>query len=74
MMNFKMTIQTKADSSALVTDGVGTDILQGTAIGIGAMAIGLIGAWSLSCVAAGAMVAGSPWGLVTSWIEAVSGM
>ena len=74
MKNFSMTTKTKADSSTLVTDGIGTDILQGTFVGTGAMVAGLIGAWSLSCIVAGVIAAGGPLALVTSWFRAISGM
>ena len=74
MKNFSMTTKTRAESSTLVTDGIGTDILQGTVVGTGAMAAGLIGAWSLSCIVAGVIAAGGPLALVTSWFRAVSGM
>ena len=74
MKNLSMMTKTRAESSTLVTDGIGTDLIQGTVVGTGAMAAGLIGAWSLSCMVAGVIAAGGPLALVTSWFRAVSGM
>lgn len=73
MKNAQM-VRTKTRSSSLVTDGVGTDILQGAAVGLGAMAAGLVGAWSISCLVAGVIAAGGPIALVASWFGAVTGM
>ncbi|HIJ78789.1 MAG: hypothetical protein OEY01_06920 [Desulfobulbaceae bacterium] len=70
----KNTTRTRQHSNVIVTDGVGTDILQGTAVGVGAMAIGLVGAWALSCLVAGVIVAGGPLNLAASWFNAISGM
>ena len=73
MKNAQM-VRTKTRSSALVTDGVGTDIMQGAAVGLAAMAAGLVGAWSISCLVAGVIAVGGPIALVTSWFGAVTGM
>jgi len=73
MKNEQM-VKTRTRSSALVTDGVGTDIVQGAAVGLGAMAAGLVGAWSISCLVAGVITAGGPIALVSSWFGAVTGM
>ena len=66
--------KTKEFSNAIVTDGVGTDILQGTAVGAVVMTAGLIGAWAVSCLVSGIIVAGGPINLATSWFNAISGM
>ena len=73
MKNAQM-VKTKTRSNALVTDGVGTDIIQGAVVGVGAMAAGLLGAWSISCLVAGVIVAGGPIALVSSWFGAVTGI
>ena len=68
------TSQTKDLNNAIVTDGVGTDLIQGTAVGVVAMGAGLVGAWAVSCLVSAIIVAGGPLGLITSWVQAVSGM
>jgi len=73
MKNGQM-VRTKTRSNALVTDGIGTDIMQGAVVGLGAMVAGLVGAWSVSCLIAGVIAAGGPLALVTSWFGAVTGM
>ena len=73
MKNGQM-VRTKTRSNALVTDGVGTDIIQGAGVGLAAMAAGLVGAWSVSCLVGGIIVAGGPVALVASWFGAVTGM
>ena len=73
MKNGQM-VKTRIRSNALVTDGVGNDVIQGAVVGLGAMAAGLVGAWAVSCLVAGVIVAGGPIGLVTSWFGAVTGM
>ena len=73
MKNTQM-VKTRTRSNALVTDGVGTDIIQGAVVGLGAMAAGLVGAWSISCLVAGHITAGGPIASVTSWFGAVTGM
>ena len=73
MKNQQM-VKTRTRSSALVTDGIGTDIMQGAVVGVGAMAAGLVGAWSVSCLVAGVIAAGGPLALVTSWFGAVTGI
>ena len=70
----KNTTKVKQFADVVETDGIGTDILQGSALGVGAMAAGLIGAWAISCFAAGIISAGGPLNLVASWFKAVSGM
>jgi hypothetical protein len=67
-------VRTKEKSGALVTDGLGTDILMGTIYAVGAGAVGIVGAWAISCLVAGVIHAGSPLVLVGSWIKAVTGM
>lgn len=74
MKNGQMMVKTKTRSSAVVTDGIGTDIVQGAAVGVGAMAAGLVGAWSVSCLVAGVVAAGGPIALVASWFGAVTGI
>lgn len=74
MKNGQMMVKTRTKNSALVTDGVGNDIMQGAVVGLGAMAAGLVGAWAVSCLVAGVIAAGGPLGLVSSWIGAVTGM
>lgn len=61
-------------ANTLVTDGIGNDILKGTAVATGAMAIGVIGAWAISCLVAGIIEAGGPLALVQYWFSAVSGV
>lgn len=73
MKNGQM-VKTRTRSTTLVTDGVGTDIMQGALVGLGAMAVGLLGAWSISCLVAGVIAVGGPIGLVTSWFGAVTGI
>ncbi|HIJ77914.1 MAG: hypothetical protein OEY01_01230 [Desulfobulbaceae bacterium] len=70
----KNTAKTKQLANAIVTDGIGTDIMQGTVVGVAAMTAGLVGAWSVSCLVSGIIAAGGPLGLVTSWFQAMSGM
>lgn len=74
MKNQKMMAQAKMRSHSLVTDGIGTDILQGSAFGLGAMGVGLLGAWAVSCLVTGVIAAGGPLAFVGSWFSAVSGM
>lgn len=74
MKNEQMMTKTKTRSSVLVTDGIGTDIMQGAAVGFGAMLAGLVGAWSVSCLVAGVIAAGGPIALVASWFGAVTGI
>ena len=74
MKNSRMMVKTKIKSNALATAGVGTDTLQGAVVGLGAMAAGLVGAWALSCLVAGVIVAGGPVALVASWFGAVTGI
>ncbi len=69
-----MMTKSKVKSNALVSDGVGTDILQGSVLGAGAMAAGLIGAWAVSCMISGMIAAGGPIALISSWFSAVTGM
>ncbi len=73
MKNGQM-VRTKTRSNALVTDGVGSDIIQGAGVGLTAMAAGLVGAWSISCLVGGIIAAGGPSSLVASWFGAVTGM
>jgi len=73
MKNEEM-VKTRTRSSELVTDGIGTDIIQSTVVGVGAMAAGLVGAWSVSCLVAGVIAVGGPVSLVASWFGAVTGM
>ena len=58
----------------LVTDGIGNDILKGTAFAAGAMAVGVIGAWAISCMVAGVLQAGGPLAMMQYWVSAVTGM
>ena len=73
MKNAQM-VKTKTRSNALVTERVGTDTLQGAVVGLGAMAAGLVGAWSVTCLVAAVIVAGGPIALVASWFGAVTGI
>lgn len=61
-------------ASVLVTDGIGTDILKGSAVATGALAVGVVGAWAVSCMIAGVIEAGGPLALVSAWIGAVTGI
>ncbi len=72
MQSVKTRMETK--TSSLVTDGIGNDILKGTAFGLGAFAVGVLGAWAISCMAAGLIAAGGPLELVSSWFQAIRGM
>lgn len=74
MKNTRMMVKTRTKSNVLVTDGVGTDILQGAVVGLGAMAAGLAGAWAVSCLVAGVIAAGGPIALAVSWFGAVTGL
>jgi len=73
MKNAQM-VKTRTRSNALVTERVGTDTIQGAVVGVGAMAAGLVGAWSVSCLVAGVIAVGGPIALVTSWFGAVTGI
>ncbi|HIJ90329.1 MAG: hypothetical protein OEV89_06125 [Desulfobulbaceae bacterium] len=69
-----MMVKTKTRSNVVASDVIGTGIIRGAAVGFGAMAAGLVGAWSVSCLVAGIIAAGGPLGLVTSWLGAVAGI
>ena len=73
MKNGQM-VKTRTRNSVLVTDGVGTDIMQGAVVGVGAMVAGLVGAWAVSCLIAGVIAAGGPIALISSWFGAVTGI
>ena len=73
MRNEQM-VKIKTRNTAVVTDGVGTDIVQGAAVGVGAMAAGLVGAWSVSCLVAGVIVAGGPIAPFARWFWAGTGI
>ncbi len=60
--------------SVLVTDGIGNDILKGGAVASGALAVGVIGAWALSCMVAAVIQAGGPISLFRYWLSAVTGV
>jgi hypothetical protein len=57
----------------VVTDGLGNEILKGSAAAIGAFGVGAIGIWAFASMISGMMSAGGPWGLVKSWFAAVGG-
>ena len=61
-------------ANVLVTDGIGNDILKGSVIATGAMAVGVVGAWAVSCIVAGVIEAGGPLALVQYWVSAVTGV
>jgi len=73
MRNMYSQVKTKEKTGVLVTDGLGNDILKGTVYAVGAGAIGVIGAWAISCLVAGVIHAGGPLVLLNSWIQAVTG-
>lgn len=60
--------------NVLVTDGIGTDIVKGGAVATGALAVGVIGAWALSCMIAAVIEAGGPISLFKYWLSAVTGV
>ncbi len=64
----------KTKNAVMVTDGIGTDILKGSAFAVGAMAVGILGVWAISCLVSGIIEAGGPVQMFTSWLNAVSGM
>ena len=74
MQSVKTITKPKAKSNILVTDGIGNDLLKGSAFAVGAMAVGVLGVWAISCVVSGVIEAGGPMNLFTSWLNAVSGM
>jgi hypothetical protein len=57
-----------------VTDGIGNDILKGSAVATGALVVGVVGAWALSCMVAAVVEAGGPLALFNAWIGAISGV
>jgi hypothetical protein len=59
--------------SAIVTDGLGNDIIKGSVAAAGAFGVGALGIWAISCLVSGAMSAGGPLALVKSWFTAVGG-
>lgn len=61
-------------AGSLVTDGIGNDILKGSAVATGALAVGVIGAWALSCMIAAVIESGGPISLFRAWLGAVTGM
>jgi hypothetical protein len=64
----------QARSRAIVIDGLGTGLLEGVVYGAGLTGAALLGAWSLSCLGGGALVAGGPMGLIGGWFHAVIGL
>jgi len=73
MQNIKSMTKEKL-ANAVVTDGIGTDILKGTGIAMGAMAVGILGAWAVSCLVSGVLEAGGPIALIGQWFSAVTTM
>jgi len=73
MENVRMRSKVKLANN-VVTDGIGTDILKGTAFAAGAMTVGVIGAWAVSCMIAGVIEAGGPLALAQYWLSAVTGI
>lgn len=69
---YKNKVQSK--SGVIVTDGLGSDVMQGIAAGAGILMAALVGAWAFSSLVAGVIAAGGPAKLVASWFQAVSGM
>lgn len=61
-------------ANVLVTDGIGNDIVKGGVMATGALAVGVIGAWAISCMIAGVIEAGGPLALVKYWVSAVTGV
>ena len=74
MQGVKTLTKPKAKNNVLVTDGIGNDLLKGSAFAVGAMAVGVLGVWAVSCVVSGIIEAGGPLSLFTNWLNAVSGM
>lgn len=74
MQGVKTVTKSKTKSRALVTDGIGNDLLKGSAFAVGAMAVGVLGVWAISSFVAGIVTAGGPLSLLTSWLNAVTGM
>jgi len=58
----------------LVTDGIGNDILKGSAVATGALAVGVIGAWAFSCMVTAVIESGGPIALFKFWLGAVTGV
>lgn len=74
MSKMDMMVKSKVDSAGLVTDGIGTDIIKGSAFGASVMGVGVLGAWVVSCFIGGILSAGGLLPFVTSWFKAVSGI
>ena len=74
MTNAGQMTRKQARGKTIVRDGIGTDLLKGTAVGVGAMATGLLGAWAVSCMISGVIATGGPIALVGKWISAVTGV
>lgn len=74
MQGVKTLSKSKARSNSLVTDGIGNDLLKGSAFAVGGMAVGLLGVWAISCLVSGVIAAGGPLNMLTSWVSAVTGM
>ncbi len=68
----KERVQSK--SGLIVTDGLGSDVIQGVVTGAGILTAALVGAWAVSCLIGGVIAAGGPLKLVLGWFQAVSGM
>jgi len=73
MQKAKMNEGLKASGSIFVKDGIGNDILKGSAAAVGAMAVGLLGVWVISAMVSGIIAAGGPLELISSWYNAVTG-
>lgn len=74
MQGVKSLTKQKAKNNILVTDGIGNDLLKGSALAVGAMAVGVLGVWAISCLASGIIEAGGPVNMFTSWLNAVTGV
>ena len=70
----EMLVKSKVDSAGLVTDGIGTDILKGSAFGASVMGAGILGAWVVSCFIGGIISAGGIFSFIGSWFQAVTGI
>jgi len=67
--------RTKQKSTgALVSDGVGNEILAGSAAAVGLFLAGGLAVWAVSCFVSGVMAAGGPLALIQSWWSAITVM
>ncbi len=73
MQAVKSLLKEKTRNSALVTDGLGNEILKGMAYAGGAFMVGVLGIWAATAFVVGMFAAGGPLSFVGSWFKAVTG-